>query len=277
MIEKKMRTARLIYGICLSVLTVAVAVLFIVQAWAIFRSAEDSPYTVKIISEKFSQISVPFWLWIAAIAGGGVLSFVFPEAEEKPKALINVQKTLTRLKGRLPENEGGMVEVNRESVLRKVVWGVAAALSIAATVVSLVYLFDTDYVAKFDSAFFKAHTEAEKFIKIFPWVFASLCVCTGALIYQAYSLKKELSAVKKLVAESAKRGEKPAQAEKKESVWDKISAKLAFLGKEKSVLVFRLCVATLGLVLLCVGIFNGGTVEVLTKAILICKQCIGLG
>ena len=115
------------------------------------------------------------------------------KAEEKPKALVNVRKTLTRLKGRLPENEGGMVEVNRESVLRKVVWGVAAALSIAATVVSLVYLFDADYVAKFDSAFFKSHTEAEKFIKIFPWVFASLCVCTGALIYQAYSLKKELN------------------------------------------------------------------------------------
>lgn len=275
--EKKIQTTRLVYGICLSVLTVAVAVLFIVQIWSIFRAGGDAPYTVEIVSKKFSQIAVPFWLWLAAIVGGGVLSFVFPEEEETPKAFADMRKTLTRLKGRLPENAEGMVEVKRENVVRAIVWGVAAALCVAATVVGLLYLFDKGYVGKFDTEFFKSHTEAEKLIKIFPWVFVALCVCAGALIYQSYSLKKELNAVKKMIAESAKKGEKLVQKEKEEGIFDKISAKLAFFGKEKSVLIIRLCLAAAGVALFVVGIFNGGMADVLTKAINICTQCIGLG
>lgn len=277
MTEKKSQTIRLVYGICLSVLTVVMAALFIVQIWSIFRSAEKSPYTVELVSKKFSQISLPFYLWAAAVVAGGVLSYAFPETEQKPKALVDVRKTLTRLKGRLPENDEGMVELNKESLVRKVVWGACAALCVVSVVISLVYLLDTDYVAQFKTAFYQTHTEAEKFIKIFPWIFASLCVCAGASIYQSYSLKKELTLTKKLVAESAKRGEKPAEKEKKTTVWEKLSAKLAFLGSEKSKTYIRIGLAVAGVGLFVFGIFNGGMADVLTKAINICTQCIGLG
>lgn len=277
MTEKNKQTVRLVYGICLSVLTVIMAVLFIVQIWAIFRSADKEPYTVATVSEKFSQIAVPFYLWAAAVVAGGVLSYVFPEEEQRPKALVDVQKTLTRLKGRLPENDEGMVELNKESLFRKVVWGVAAALCVASIVVSLACLLDTDYVVRFQTEFYQSHVEAEKFIKIFPWIFASLCVCAGASIYQSYSLKKELALAKKRIAENAKRGEKPAVKEKKETWWDKISAKLAFLGGEKSKTYIRIGFAVVGVALFVFGIFNGGMADVLTKAINICTQCIGLG
>ena len=51
----------------------------------------------------------------------------------------------------------------------------------------------------------------------------------------------------------------------------------AFLGKEKSVFVIRIVVAVAGVGLLLGGICFEGTAEVLTKAINICTQCIGLG
>ena len=275
--ENKAQTARRIYGICLTVLTVLVAALFIVQIWLLFRSSENSPYTVESVSKRFSQIAIPFYLWLAAIAGGGVLSYAFPEGEKMPKALVDTRVLLRRLKSRLPENEGGMVEVKRENTLRNVVWGVCAALVVAMVAIAVVFLLNTDYTAKFDTEFFKSHAEAEKLLKLAPLVFVVLCVCAGALIYQSYSLKKELALVKKAIAESAKRGEKPVKTEPKQTVLGGMIAKFAFLKTEKAVLVARVFVATAGLVLLIVGICGDGMQEVLTKAINICTQCIGLG
>lgn len=272
-----MQTAKRIYGICLSVLTVAVAMLFIVQIWRLFRAETDTPYTVESVSLHFSQIALPFWLWIAAIVGGGVFSYAFPETEETPKSFVETRIVLNRLKGYLPENEGGMVALKRENTLRKVVWGTCAVLCAASTVITLIYLFDGGYVVKAQTEFFQSHSEAEKFIKIFPWVFASLCACAGALLYQSYSLKKELSMVKRALAESAKRGEKPVKREAKAKAFDKLAKKFSFLGKEKSVLVIRLVLVAAGIALFIVGIFNGGMADVLTKAINICTQCIGLG
>ena len=51
----------------------------------------------------------------------------------------------------------------------------------------------------------------------------------------------------------------------------------ALFEKEKSVLIMRIAVAAVGVTLLVVGIGFDGMQEVLTKAINICTQCIGLG
>ena len=277
MTQKKAQNIRRIYGICLSALTVVVAALFIVQIWLLFRATEESPYSVETVSKRFSQIAIPFYLWMLGVVGAGVLSYVFPRVKEGPKPLINPQVTLKRLKGRLPENAGGMVELKRENTARKVVWGVCAALAVAVTVIAVVFLLDEDYVAMFNTEFFKTHVEAEKLLLLLPLVVLSLCACAGALIYQSYSIKKELALVKKEIAESAKRGEKLVKAEEKKSIWDKIKEKFAFLGKEKSIFVLRVLVAVVGLGLVVGGLCFDGAAEVLTKAINICTQCIGLG
>lgn len=277
MTENKGRTVRSVYGICLSVLTAVVGVLFIVQVWSIFRSAEQDPFTVERISAHFAQIAVPVWLWVAAVIGGGVLSYVFPEEEAKLKAYADVGKTLRRLKTRLPEDTEGMAEVNKENRIRKTVWIVAAALCVISAVVALVYLFDLEYTATFNTEFYQSHPEAEKFVKIFPWLLASLCVCAGASVYEAYSVKKEIGQVKALIAESAKKGIKAAPKAEKPSLTDKLYAKFSFLRSEKFLLGVRIGLCAVGVVFVIVGIFNGGMKDVLTKAIEICTQCIGLG
>ena len=42
-----------------------------------------------------------------------------PDAEEKPKAFVDTRVLLTRLKGRLSENEGGMVALNHIFTLQR--------------------------------------------------------------------------------------------------------------------------------------------------------------
>lgn len=277
MTEKNKQWIRVVYGICLGVWTVLTAVLFIVQIWALFRATDVDPYSVETVSKRFSQIAVPFWIWIALIVGGGVVSLALPEAEEKPKAFVPVGKTLTRLKGRLSENAVGMVELNRKNTLRKAVWIACAAVCVVAAAVALVYLLNKDYVGKFTTEFYKSHVEAEKLVKIFPWAFAALCVCAGALIYQSYSLKKELTLVKQMVADSAKRGEKPQAKEEKKSGLKTLEKRLSCLRSERAKNITRIVLAVGSVALIIIGIANGGMRDVLTKAINICTQCIGLG
>ena len=277
MTENKGRTAKFVYGICLSVLTAAVAAAFIVQVWAIYRSSASDPFTATIVAEKFSQIAVPVWLWIAAVVGGGVLSYVFPEPQEKPKTYTDVKKTLTRLKNRLSKDGDGWKELEKSSRTRTVVWIVCAALCVVAAVVSLVYLLDLDYAATFEKAFFISHVEAEKFIKIFPWILGAFAVVTGAVFYETYSVKKEAARAKELLVESVKKGEKPESSKEQSSVWEKLGRKLAVFGTDKGIFWTRIGLGAVGVVLVVVGIVNGGMADVFTKAINLCKQCIGLG
>ena len=83
--------------------------------------------------------------------------------------------------------------------------------------------------------------------------------------------------VKQMVADSAKRGEKPAVKEVKAGRFAKLKEKLAFLESDRAKNITRIVLAVCGVALVVVGIFNGGMASILEKAINICTQCIGLG
>ena len=275
--EKKSQSVRGVLGVYLSIWTIAVGLMFIVQIWALFRATDVKPYSVESVSRHFAKVAVPFWIWIAMVVISGLLAWAFPDGEEKPKAFVSVSKTLTRLKGRLPENAEGMVELKRESAMRTVAWLVSFAMCVVSAIVAWKYLMNGEYVGELTSKFFQEHVIAEKLIKICTWVVASLCTCVCALIYHSHSLNKELSMVKQMVADSAKRGEKPAVKETKAGILGKASEKLALLGSDRAKNITRIVLAVGGVVLVIVGIFNGGMASILEKAINICTQCIGLG
>ena len=83
--------------------------------------------------------------------------------------------------------------------------------------------------------------------------------------------------VKQMVADSAKRGEKPAVKETKVGLFGKIGEKFAGLETDRAQNITRIVLAVGGIVLVIVGICNGGMAAILEKAINICTQCIGLG
>ena len=139
MTEKSMHTFRRIYGICLAVLTVLVGALFIAAVQGVYHSSEKTAYTVDSISREFQKIALPFFLWLIAIAVGGVLSWIVSDAQKQPTAYVELGKTLGRLKRRLPE-EGA--EVKRSARLRFAAKIVCVALCFVATGFSLFILFD---------------------------------------------------------------------------------------------------------------------------------------
>jgi flagellar biosynthesis protein FlhB len=121
----------------------------------------------------------------------------------------------------------------------------------------LCYLINKDH---FDASGDLTKQAIDMGIHLLPWCiigFTSLIVTT---LYEEYSAKKEMEIVKKIIKTDGKK--------KIDTYVEK---------KNIGINIARVSILVLSVVLIVVGIFNGGAEDVLQKAINICTECIGLG
>ena len=272
--ENSLRKLRSVYGICLSALTAVVGVLFVVQIWSIFLSAEpgQEPYTVEVVAEKFWQISIPVFLWVLALIGGGVIAYLFPEEKKKEKGTVSAKITLERLQRRMKNGGMDIPESQKQEDLRFIVNCVTALVCAACGILCGMILFGVGPLIPLGGEFFSSHQEAVRLVSAMPWILMALGCVIGASYFFEYSYKRQTQALKAEFATN--RSE--TMAEKK--TWtDWLCEKLPFLKSPKLLLGVRIGLGVVGIVFVVVGILNGGMADVLTKAINICTQCIGLG
>ena len=79
------------YGIALGVFTAIVGILFISQAADIYYSGLD--YSRELVIQRCTAIAAPFWIWVAAVAAGGILWMVFPPEKQVLKRLPDDRAT----------------------------------------------------------------------------------------------------------------------------------------------------------------------------------------
>lgn len=267
---------RRVYEICLAGLTIEVGLLFIVQVWALFSIGEKA-FSRASVAEHFKPIAPFVWLWLVAIVGAVVIWSVFPAPKETAGAALDPKYTLQKLRRRLPETTGDPVsESKKQTIKRTVVWCVCAAFCIACAIVAIVYLTG-DITLKAQEGFFASHGEAERLLRATPWVLGGLCAVVAASYYDGHSANKEISLVKAEIVENAKKGVKIAKRADKETLFDKLCKKIPFLKSKWCMVALRAAIGVLAVVLIIIGIDNGGMADVLEKAINICTQCIGLG
>jgi len=268
--ENRKRLLTSLYRICFSVLTAVVGLLFIVQAWSIFRSAERGAYTVSRISEHFSQIVVPVILWGVALLVNIVLGWIYPDEKEKVKPYFTAEERIARLEKRLPKDAESL-RLGKMDVLGKVVgWGSLAFAAVALTV-SLVYLFDKSYSPVLPEPFFlEMRGLSDRLVRVLLWCGGGVALVVAAVIFNDYLGRKKETAIKREIAENAKNKIVVSPVKETEKNRSDKAARIV-------VWVFRGVVGTVGIVLLIWGICNGGMADVLKKAINICTQCIGLG
>ncbi len=142
------RKLKLAYGIALSALTALVGGLFVLQVWAIFFSADRSPFTYAIIGEKFLQILAPVCLWVLGVIGGAVIAKLYPDEPQPLKGYVSPRTTLYRLKARLPL--GSMSALKCEKWLKMLLWrvvvlGVVGVACVATLVAIFIILRDPAY------------------------------------------------------------------------------------------------------------------------------------
>lgn len=269
MTEENIRRVRFWYGIFLSVFTAAIGILFLAEVADIYFGI--GKFTSEEVGRRLLQhVLAPFILWVLAVIAGFVLSVVMPVAAKR-KIKPNAQKSLARLRRRLPSAEGlseegkaDLAKVKKFELARIILWSVSAAMCLAGAIATCVYVFDKTNFASADDIPLCMLNMA-KFV--LPFLIVSFACCIGSTVYEGVSAKYELPLVKKLVAAGG------APAEKKEC-----AVLTAVERKEKwIVLGVRIAVFVLAVVFIILGTLNGGVGEVLEKAVNICRECIGIG
>lgn len=259
MTDKCKKTLRVAYHVAITAALVVAGVCLIAACVAIYRTGPnpgDQPFSREVVAAAFAPIALPVWICLGLAVLGFVLHPLLPE-NPAPKAYMT---------GTLLKNKAARVDlaacpadlaaaVNKERRLRKIHRTVTLALLAVGAAVFLWYALDMDHfhVSQISPAMVSA-----------TWV---LLPCVGVPfaygVFAAYagrcSEKRELQLLNTAPAEATRPAPAPVPA------------------KEKWLAVARCALVGFALGLMVGGYMKDGWADVLTKAINICTECIGLG
>lgn len=268
--EKEMRLHR-VFNIILAVFIILSGLCFMAGCLRIYFNVTfegglpvfhpDQEYSREMVADTFSYIAIPVYSTIALILCGFVYEFISPLAVKKKKVNKdneNLAKRLSRKKNiESGEQDKGIVEaiynIKRKRTLHKWVlagvWTLFSVLFLAYAVMSKNYTDDIN----------------GSVLNAFLILLSCIAVPFAYSVYYIYatekSFEKEVELLKKLP--DAKESEIKNEAEKKAAFsWNIVVAGI-------------IVVVAVGFI--AYGIFLGGYGDVLTKAVNICTECIGLG
>jgi len=256
--NKTIRYVRLCYGILTGVAAVAAGICLIAACISIYRSGGQQIYTPDKVRLAFHEIAVPVYLALSLTVGGWILDIALPRPEAKRKPEKSLTASLERLMTkRNPENfpEAFQKAIAREQRSRKLHAGISVALLVVCSVVFLCYGANPTN--------FHQSEINDSMVSAMLVMLPCLAIPFGYGIFTAYytraSLRRQISLVKQLPAD-----QNPSEPQMQPA---KLSA----------VQTVRCVVVCLALVMLVYGFVAGGTADVLTKAVNICTECVGLG
>lgn len=245
------RTHR-IYGILLSIFTVITGILLILACIGIYHQG-DHPFTPETVTTAFATIAVPVYICIALILGGFILDGFFPNEKAKNQAEKNDVLILEKLyekHGQL-QNPAICAEQRCRRILTLSFWG----LFVICTALFLVYSLNP---GNFDSVDITGSVVKAVYLMI-PCTALPFAYSIIVFYLRRRSVRREIAIVKQTVAE----GNFETTPAKKAPAFSVKGLRWALLGVAVFLFVF--------------GLFTGGTQDVLTKAVNICTECVGLG
>ena len=248
----KSKRIRLIYGIALSIALVTAGICLCAACLGIYL-AGDRAFSREAVARSFSGIAVPVYLALVMVVVGFILDFTLPKETKKQKPGKNYAGTLQRLwqKRDLNNCEESLKPLIVAEQRRRKLHTARTLLLLA--VFSFVFLFYAVQPKHFPTADINS-----AMIKATCLMLICLVIPFGYAVFTAYvsnkSMEKEIEYVKQIPPTAVS---KPPKAE--------------------PAAVLRWVLLGISAVILLYGYFSGGTLDVLTKAINICTECVGLG
>lgn len=252
-----------LYGIVTGVSAVIAGICLIAACLHIYRSgvAADAAqiYTRQIVAESFAKIAVPVYTCLILVLGGMVLKLVLPVENAKVKPEKNLPLILRKLQEKTDLascSEELRNAIAKEQKRRKDL----AFLTTFAQALAYVHFWDyaTDsehWGANSTPSMVTAVTVLLIFLAI-PFAFA---------VFTAYRCRKSMNKEIELMRQAA--AQAPKAAEKAE----------VKIPSRKPVNIARIVILAAAVVLVVLGACNEGTKDILTKAVNICTECVGLG
>ncbi len=255
MTQNTKKWVRRIYFALVSIALVTAAVLLMMQCVAIYRLG-SSPFTRESIAQHFAPIAVPVYICIGVVAAGFALSPLLPAAPDSQPDRDAV--TLRRLQAKTdlsacPDDLTHNVCKQRRSRNRH--HYIALILLAIGTVVFLWYALD---VSRFSTENING-SMVKAVLLLLP------CMGVPALyaLFTAYFCRRSVKNEIDLLRAAPKEAVSPApKAQAKSEGW-------------MPYLQGAVVAAAVGMMVY--GLLENGAAAVLTKAINICTECIGLG
>lgn len=245
---------RRIYGIALSCVTVVAGICLMVACVGIYLSG-DEPFSREAVAAAFAPIRVPVYLCLAMVVAGFVLSLLCPLPAEKAAGAMQYSVLRNRLlaKADLEHcSEELHAQILAEQTRRKKNSRICTAVLAVCAVVFLIYALNGTH---FHASDINSSMIRAMFV-LLPCLTVSLTACIWLVIARKKSMLHEIE----LLKQCPKASVSPAEAPKPDHT-----------KKVRNVLL----AAAIALVIF--GFVTGGTADVLTKAVNICTECIGLG
>ena len=243
-----------------SIQTILMGIFFIVQILRIYYGNEHI-FTRDICGKYLLQILPVIIIWVLVVIASFIYFYIKNHPQKDVAKITNITK-LNSLMTICPEfvNENLDEEyslIKKENKNRKIAKVINIIIVILCSLMGLGYLINIEH---FDASGDLTQQAIDMGIHLLPWCIISFASLIFTTLYEEYSAKKEIELVKKIIKTD---GKKP------KSLYNK--------NKNKAINIARLSILALSVLLIVVGVFNGGAEDVLQKAINICTECIGLG
>ncbi len=247
------------YAIIVSLLAIVAGICFIVACCNIYYHgiATDAPqiYTREIVAESFSKIAIPVYLCLATTIGGMILNLVLPIEKAKCKAEKNLPALLQRLQQKVDWEACDLQlrnSLTAQRNLRKQLTTIAAVLLTAGGIVFLVYAANSNNWGS---------NSTTGMISAMYVLLGSLTIPFAYILFCNYVCHNSMAAEIALLRQAPKLSE--AATPKK--------------GTCRCGTILRIAILVVGAALIVLGACNEGTADILTKAVNICTECVGLG
>lgn len=254
--ENHMGIIRSVFRILLSVSIIVAGLCLIYGCLCIYYS-QDHSYSLQAVRENFAKIAVPVYICAGLCAVSIVSSLLFP-ASEKSKAKSNPRMRLSVLLSKKDLSSADTLNaINAERKKQRLYKALCLTLTGLLSCVFLIYAFNPQnyHTSLINQSMIKAMAV------LAPCALGMLVVAFITEHLTVKSIGRMIDTLKAL----------PNSKAEAESLADE---KPRFAGK-LNVIRFALLVICIGFMVY--GLINGGVYDVLTKAVNICTECIGLG
>lgn len=245
----------LIFQWLLTLSVVAAGICLMAACLQVYHSGGEQIYTPEKVAAAFRPISLPVYICLGLIVVSFILPFVLKRSEKKLPRTKDVAMELKRL--RLTRDPAAADEEKKAALKKLAKWD---WLEILCTVVSIIALdFFIHYALNGDN-FTQDNSKITESIVAAMYVFVPCVVvffgfCIVSIYRGRRKMEKQIAILKQCPPLTQKAAPK----------------------KDRFAPVFRYVVLGLAVAIMVYGLATGGWQDVLTKAVNICTECVGLG
>ena len=253
--ESTMRLHR-IYNVLFSIVIIIAGICLIIGVLTIYNSG-DQPFSRESVAATFSTIAFPVYLTLVMAVISFIWEIISPsDKEQNPKAK-DYPALLVNLYEKKDFSAGDATVVEEIKALwknRKMHIIIRTIVLVVCSAIFLLYALNS---ANFHQSEINASMINAMKVLV-PCSLAAFAYALFVAVHNEKSIQKEMELVKKLPASTA-------------------STDGEIITEEKHISPYRNAILVASIILIVYGFLSGGTIDVLTKAINICTECIGLG